>query len=56
MIKKVFEESVKGKLKEGWTVTQIARFLACSDMKVTRCKLRLERRIELGISPRGVQD
>lgn len=56
MIKKVFEESVKGKLKEGWTVTQIARFLAVSDMKITRYKLRLERRIELGISPRGVQD
>lgn len=47
MIKKVFEESVKEKLKEGWTVTQIARFLRVSDIRVTRNALRIEKR-ELG--------
>lgn len=48
---KSFDEKVKEKLKLGWSVTEIARHLKVSDMRVTRVMLRLERRGKDGQTP-----
>lgn len=44
MHNKTFEDKVKEKLQLGWNPSQIARHLKCSDMRVTRAIIRLEKR------------
>lgn len=40
----VFELKVMEKLKEGWSITQIARFFKCSDIRIDRVEARLRKR------------